>query len=444
MPEALPHQIEGSRFLAARDTALLADEPRVGKTGAAIMGADDILAARILVVTTASGRAVWAYALREWMQFPRSVVALHGGELKDAHREAGVLIIGWAALDKVLAAGLTFDLLILDESHYAKNVDTKRTKACFGTFSGTERRPGLRDQAAKVWCLTGTPIPNAPNDLFPMMRALCPERLTTTHGPTDVSSYETFLERYCVVRKKRISRWNSIDVVVAGRNLPELHDRLEGFMLRRTQKDVGIMEPIYDVLPLHVSDRARKALEDEIPEAEEILMAAETGETKSIEMHLGSLRRVTGGIKAKLLVDVVAEEVENGIGKVVLMCWHRDVMDVLQEGLWRLRPARVDGTTSPAGRDKAMSRFATDPDCKVFLGQVVAAGEAIDLSAAAELIFVEGSMVPKDMKQAALRITNHNQTQRPRVRVAALEGSIDEAIQAMLVRKVRTIKGVIE
>jgi SWI/SNF-related matrix-associated actin-dependent regulator 1 of chromatin subfamily A len=39
--EPFPHQVSGAQFLAARDTsALLGDEPRVGKTGAAILAAD--------------------------------------------------------------------------------------------------------------------------------------------------------------------------------------------------------------------------------------------------------------------------------------------------------------------------------------------------------------------------------------------------------------------
>ena len=61
-----PTQIEGAKFLAARKHALLADEPRVGKTGAAIMAADMLGLRKILVITTASGRAVWRRAWPEW------------------------------------------------------------------------------------------------------------------------------------------------------------------------------------------------------------------------------------------------------------------------------------------------------------------------------------------------------------------------------------------
>lgn len=443
MPVALPHQLQGASFLSRRRTALLADEPRVGKTGAAILGADDAGALRVCVVTTASGRPVWARGFADWSLFPRRTAVFYGGALTEEHLKADLLVIGWAAVDKLLAAKPErYDLLLLDESHYAKSAEAKRTAATYGSFRGQSRGWGLCDLAERVWCLTGTPLPNAPNDAWPMLRALAPERLTTEFGPCDVTAYQTFLHRYCVVRTKHISRYTKVDVVVGGRNLDELKARLDGFWLRRTQKDVGITTPIYELLPIHITAAQRKAIEAEVEDAAEILDAAETGETKALDMHLGPLRRLTGTIKAAGVAQAVKDEMESGLDKVVVMAWHRDVLNALEDELSRFGCVRVDGGTSPTARDKAMQDFQGDPAVRVFLGQIVACGEAIDLSAAAELIFAESSSVPKDMKQAALRITNHGQQRQPRVRVAALEGSIDEALQAILVRKVEAIKGV--
>jgi SWI/SNF-related matrix-associated actin-dependent regulator 1 of chromatin subfamily A len=75
---------------------------------------------------------------------------------------------------------------------------------------------------------------------------------------------------------------------------------------------------------------------------------------------------------------------------------------------------------------------------------MLAAGEAIDLSVSRDLIFVECSFTPKDMKQAALRVTNFGQTGSVLVRVAALAGSIDEAVTAVLTRKVASIQEVLQ
>jgi hypothetical protein len=47
------------------------------------------------------------------------------------------------------------------------------------------------------------------------------------------------------------------------------------------------------------------------------------------------------------------------------------------------------------------------------------------------------------MKQMSLRITNHSQARSPRVRVAVLEGSLDEAVQSILMRKWSAIREVL-
>ena len=105
--------------------------------------------------------------------------------------------------------------------------------------------------------------------------------------------------------------------------------------------------------------------------------------------------------------------------------------------------AGIDGSTHPKARGEAEQRFLNDPQCRVFLGQIQAAGEAIDLSSAAEMIFVETSLVPKDMAQMSKRITNHTQRRQPRVRVAVLQGSIDEAMEEVLLRKWSAIREVL-
>jgi SNF2 family DNA or RNA helicase len=434
MLRPFPHQLAGAAFLAECDAALLADEPRVGKTGTAILAADMVWAQRVLVVTTASGRPVWAKAFRDWSSFGRSVNTLYKN-ITNAERvpaPTDVVIVSWAAIAVQETLGWLccqeWDVLILDESHYAKNPTAKRTIAAFGS-AGLDL--GLYKRAKRTWCLTGTPVPNAPNDLYPMLRALAPERI-------DGMSYDAFTQRYCVVTQRYIGG-RTIDVVKGGKNEAELRDRLRGFVLRRTQKDVGITEPIYETFPLHV-DKAPSLDTDTAA----ILAAAETGDTRGLEMHLGPLRRLTGVLKAGALIEALKEEFANGLDKVVLMAWHTDVIDVLDEELAEFGPVTVDGSASSVRRAAAQEVFRTEPACRVFIGQMLAAGEAIDLSAAAELIFVEMSSVPQHMKQASLRITNHAQKRQPRIRVAALEGSIDEALADILTRKVRSIRAVLE
>jgi len=364
-----------------------------------------------------------------------------------------VAIVSWSGITEAntRAALLArqWDRVILDESHYAKSIETKRTQAAYGNFLNDGQTVDaatalVRKAGERVWPLTGTPMPNAPNDLYPMLRSLRPECLLadTGKGWPDVTKYQTFLHRYCVVRMKKISNFRKIPVVVGGRNLPELRARIGDFMLRRTQQDVGILEPIYDTLPLTVSPAMLREAEKDLDRSA-ILTAAQEGNTKELEMHLGPLRRITGAIKAKAVVKAVLEEFECGLDKIVLAYWHKEVGDILAEGLSRVGVVGFDGSVDLQNRQKAVEQFSTDPKTHVFLGQIAAAGEAIDLSAAANLLFVETAMQPAQMKQMSLRITNTQQTRQALVRVAALEGSIDEALQTLLMRKWAAIREVL-
>lgn len=447
-----PHQIEGAKFLAERPFAVLADEPRVGKTGTAIMAADGVGARNILVVTTASGRGVWRKGFNDWSVFGRPLQILTP---KDKLRpDTRVAVVGWPSVaDYALRVQLLardWDVLILDEGHYAKSFEAKRTQAVFGTigFNGSILKDyALCRKAGLVWHLTGTPMPNSPFDLYPVLASCAFDALREDHskGWPNVTLEASFKKRYCKVKPKKIghgwsARW--IDVIVGGQSLDELRQRCEGMILRRTQQDVGIRPPTFDTLPLIVTDAQRRKIEAAAGDMQAIMAAVESGSTKDMEMHLGPLRRLTGAIKAEAVVQAVKEEFESGLDRIVLAYWHKEVAEILIAGLSEFGVVGIDGATPPAAREANVAAFQRG-DARVFLGQIAAAGEAIDLSAACELMIVEPSFIPSQMKQIALRVTNHTQTRQVRVRVATLDGSIDDAVQTSLLRKWSAINEVL-
>lgn len=447
-----PHQIEGAKWLGERQFAILADQPRVGKTGTAIMAADAVGAARILVVTTASGRGVWRKGFDDWSVFGRPTQILTPKD--KLLPETQIAIVGWASVsDHFLRLQLLardWDVLILDEGHYGKSFEAKRTQAVFGVigFNGHILKDyALSRKAARVWHLTGTPMPNSPFDLYPVLVSCAFDALRANHdkGWPDVTLESSFKKRYCKIKPRKLghgayARW--IDVIIGGQNLDELRQRCEGLILLRTQQDVGIRAPIYETFPLVATEAQRRKIEATAGDAREIMRAIEGGDTKALEMHLGPLRRLTGSIKAEAIVQAVKEEFESGLDRIVLAYWHKEVAEKLVLGLSEFGVVGIDGSTSAAAREANVAAFQRG-DARVFLGQIAAAGEAIDLSAACELIFVESSFVPAAMKQMSLRVTNHSQARQVRVRVATLEGSVDDAIQTSLLRKWQAINEVL-
>lgn len=425
------NQLAGALHLANRKSAYLADVPGYGKTAQAITACDLVLAKTVLVVTTASARANWLAEFKKWSDMPRQAAAVF--TTNELIPDTDIVVVAWSNIISArILQQLTrreWDVMVLDEAHYAKNPTAQRTLAVFGP---------LRHRCHHIWCLSGTPIPNAPNDLYPVLKALHPPALMDEEEKRPFT-YDAFMHRFCVV-KRRFVNGRSLDVPIAGKKMDELHERLRGFMLRREKLD---LPPVtYSTLALSAPGLSRLQIND--ADLKAILDAAETGTTRDLEMHLGPLRRLTGELKAAACAEYVAEELRNGLDKIVLFHWHTDVGASLRTALREFGVVGIDGSTPGAKRQAAVTAFQNDPKVRVFVGQIQAAGEAITLTAANQCLFVESSFVPKDMIQAARRIARRGQTRPCICRVAALAGSIDEALQAVVTRKVAAIREIIK
>lgn len=433
----MPTQTSGADFLTPLRRAFLWDQPRVGKTGAAILAADRIGAVTILVVTTASGRAVWRRAFPAWSPFSRRITVLG----VDPPQETDVGIVSWDSLPRLSGRMKRRpDLIILDEDHRASNPNAKRTQLVYGLIcdDGEDLQPtGVVRPGDRCWHLSGLPAPHDLSNHWPRMRASCPERLD------GVVRFSDFKQRYCVAGHKRLPNGERIEVVFGGRNADELRERLDGMFLRRTQADVGIRPPRYEIMPLIVSNKMLIREADGGVDKARVLLAAENGDTKDLDITLGTIKRITGAIKARAAVDAINEEMGNGLEKIVLAYWHREVGDILDSGLRKRGVLRIDGQTPARERERAEVRFR-QKNYGVFLAQIKAAGEAIDLSPAREMWMVETSSTPGDMEQISKRIVNVAAPGQRLVRVVTLEGSIDEALQARLLALWAPIRQVLQ
>lgn len=432
MIQLFPYQREGAQFLALRGRALLADEPGLGKTAQAIVAAaspEYRTGTVIVVVCPASVRENWIREFKQFWPHPQVPPAL----LVESYDK-----VARGAFDHVAS-----HVLILDEAHYLKNPDAKRTKAIFGVKC--DGVGGLVERADRVFCLTGTPAPNNPAELWPMLRAVMPDAIT----PRDVEgtaagkpmSYWQFVNRYCVTRD------NGYGIeIVKGKNLDKLKARIEPFVLRRKKADVlSEIPPIrFSELVLSPSGAASALRKLESgDEAARIAGALEKGESlESIAPHVAAYRRAVGLAKVGPVVEWCKEWFDAHGGKLVLFAYHRDVIAslVIELDKLGLNPVAVQGETIAEARQRNIDDFQNNPNNKVFVGQITAAGTGITLTASSRMIFVECSWTPSDNQQAAMRIHRIGQKNACLVQVATLAGSIDERIQAACLRKLTDIK----
>src|SRR5262249_22152752 len=139
---------------------------------------------RILIICPATMRLVWRDELSRWLMRRLSVgVAGVDPVSEQILARVHVLIINYDRLQRMerLVTTKQWDLAILDECHLVKNPDAKRSEVA------------LKIQAIRRLALSGTPIPNRPIELHPILSWLDPERWPT-------SSRFQFATRYCAAR----------------------------------------------------------------------------------------------------------------------------------------------------------------------------------------------------------------------------------------------------
>lgn len=437
MPDLYQYQREGATFLAGRQAGLLCDEMGLGKTPQAIVACDLVNAKSILVLCPAVARGNWKREFERFQTLDRQIHVI--ASATDAQKPIvdGVVICSYDLAAKAVVRDQLLtrfnDVLVLDEVHYLKGRKTARTKSVFGPECGGIG--GLAGVSARVFALTGTPAPNNPAELWPIMRALFPEAITRG-GKT--MSYWSFVRRYCEVQETPFGV-----KIVGGKNLAELKAALSTVAIRRLKKDVlPDLPPIRFETVTLTSTKSMAALIklEEGKEGAAVKKALQDGaDLKNVAVASAKLRRLTGILKSELVVDLLKNDLENGMDKVVVFAYHQDVIQRLAEGLEDFGVVRLYGGTYPDSRSKVIDKFQNDPTTRVFVGQITAAGTAITLTAASNVLFAESSWTPADNAQAAMRVHRIGQNNSVLIRFATLSGSLDEAITETVKRKTEVL-----
>lgn len=169
---------------------LLADDMGVGKTGQAILAllANPAEYTPALVVAPASVCSNWPNEIRLWTNDLQGEV-LENVTSPIIPKVGKVYVVSWAELAKVAEWGdpilKRFKTVILDEVHYAKNINTARGAAALGV---AERAPYLIG-------ISGTPMENRVSELFPILHMI---------SPGSFPDLQDFKERYASKGKRKV------------------------------------------------------------------------------------------------------------------------------------------------------------------------------------------------------------------------------------------------
>lgn len=340
------------------------------------------------------------------------------------------------AIGKALAKG-HYDLLILDEAHYLKEITSGRTRALFGG-GATRHFDPIAERAERILALTGTPLPNRPREAYTLARGLCFDSI-------DWKSEDDFKERFNPSMKREIvdpetGKTKFFIDERSGRH-SELQNRLRGnFMTRHLKREVmtQLKMPVYDIVQMEESGAVKEALQAESlldidPENLE-------GCDATILGHVAVVRRMMGIALAPLVADYVDMLIDGGEEKIVLFAWHIEVLNILEERLRKHNVLRIDGSTSSAKKERLVDLFIKEPRHQVIIGNILSMGVGTDglQLVSNHGIIAEPDWVPGNNIQAFDRLDRGGQERSVQGDICVAPGSFAEKVLASALRKLNT------
>ncbi len=377
----------------------------------------------VIVIAPSSVKINWKREITKWTEAEiDDIYVLHGEEGK-IPKDQDWYIVNYAILHHRLEnlKTLDFEVLVIDESHYVKNKDTLRTKAT----------KELSEQTDNVYCLTGTPMPNRPVELWPQLEILKPSHpdFQTFWGN---EKYKGFAKKYCGATKT-LYGWD----VKGAKNLSELQEELKkNIMIRRKKEDV--LEELPEKQRFHISmeidnrdeyNRAMNNFAQWIEEKDDSLSWSKA----KIPTKLEKLKQLVWKGKYDNMVDWIKDAMTQ-TDKIVIFAHHRDLQSKLYEE-FEEDGVHITGGMSPTQKQDIIDEF-TEEDSKLAIVSLQAGGSSINLQVSSTLVFSEIGWTPSQMQQAEDRVHRIGQeAESVDIYYLMAENTIEETIFEVIDRK---------
>lgn len=371
MPHTLrPYQETGRGFLRTRRFAILGDFMGLGKTPQYLRAAQDV-GGRILILAPAATLPGLAREIMTWAPGLGTPTVLdHAG--KRSAPDVGVSILAWTSAAKRmpdLIVGPMFDVVICDESHRLKNPTAKSTRAVLGQWVKVAgqwvRTHCLAAHSRRLWAATGTPLPNRPIDLQPLLHM---------GGGIRWASRAAFGDAYC----RQFNRFTPTGFDYLGaNNLDHLNSALtrEGCLLRRLPEDVPGELPAFSVSIVPLAG-VRDPVSMLGMSAALIREACDAGESVPFE-ETSAYRAEVGLAKAPKASAWIKEWLEDHPGDaLVVFAWHKAVGELIAGELGD-DALLAHGGHSPKKRQSQVDAFAAGAG-RVFIGSIAACGTGLN------------------------------------------------------------------
>lgn len=408
-PNTFPYQAKGIQMLCS-GYRLMADEQGLGKTMQVLQFIQYEGIRPVLICCPATLKLNWKREILMWTKTTADKITVIEGTTNYPVKNRFVIINYdllpyWAdTLSKT-----DFDLVVCDECHYIQNEEAKRTKAFLQIAENIPDR----------LFISGTPFTSRPFQMFTALHMIAPKVFGNAYG---------FGMKFC-----NPSYYKGNVNFSGASNTKMLHAILEdGICIRRLKADVleDLPEKLRVTVPigLSVDEVKQSPVCSEIRSLEKkILQAKDPLATLEYQRQIAYLR------KRDAANDWIRDFLESG-KKLVVFGVHKTTLDAVEKAFPGIS-VRVDGSTPNTQRDKYVQKFQNDPDCKLFIGNIQAAGTGITLTAASDAVFIEFPYTFSETVQAEDRIHRIGAKNACMIYYFAAPNTIDERIIEIINKK---------
>lgn len=428
--------------IKSRGTALLM-EMGTGKTIVSIAVAGCMYqygkVNRVLVVAPLSILGVWQEEFEKFADFPYSLTILSGTVAKKKEQLKNlkgnglqVVVVNYESawrLEEDLKA-YNADLVIADEAHKLKENRSKQSQGMHH----------IGDKARYKLLLTGTVITNRELDVFSQYRFLNPQIFGTSFYAFRNQYFD--MGGYCnhtpIFRK-----WMCDDFL----------QKLHSIAFRVTKAEcLDLPSVTEEVRQVDLEPKAAKLYDNIEDESYAELGKAEIT-TANILTRLLRLSQITGGhltdddgvvntvSSAKL--DALSDIIDTAMAenkKIVVMARFVPEMDDIQELLEKKKICYAVVRGGVKDRESEIHRFQYDDKCRVFVGQIAAAGLGITLTAASTMVFYSLDYNMSNFEQAKARIHRAGQKENCHYIYLVCRNTIDRKVLYALRKKMNLAK----
>jgi len=469
-----PYQSAGVEYCLPLERCIIGDDMGTGKSLMSIMVCNKLNLKNILVVCPASLRLNWKNEFKKFgtNQDLTTCAVLTGKDVAEA-AQSNIVFVSYElmirpAMQKV-ARERTWDIVIADEAHMMKGSKVRRSTHLLG-LPPRSRMPKDKDGneiphprepiPSKKWILlTGTPITNKPVDFWNLLRFV---------DPLHFGDYYQYVKQFCDA-KKGFGKSLNVD---GSSNLSQLQQIIRGScMVRRLKTDVLKQLPAKTrqiillptpakvkrelnalTLEATLSDETIDEINDAVANAKSANSTDEwdqsTQNLTKQKIHfeqIAKARSILGLAKVDLAIEHIKSILDgDSTKKLIVGAHHSEVIVQLIDALKKYGVTSITGSTSAHKRQDAVEKFQSEASCRVFVGNILAAGTGITLTASSHVIFVETDWVPANNRQYEDRPHRIGQKDAVLIQYLAMDDTLDVNIIQSNAKKIRVIESALD